>query len=148
MATKLSKNFRLEELTFSLTANNQGIKNVPNDEAKAQLKRLAVEVLQPIRNAWGKPIKVTSGYRCQKLNTIVGGVKNSQHTLGQAADIQATAFADNVKLFRCIERLVKQGKIKCGQIIWEYGSKSNPNWIHVSLPRQGRKNNEFLYYYS
>ena len=146
--TKLSKNFSLEELTHSMTADNHGINNTPNAEAKAALKRLCVEVLQPIRNAWGRPIKVTSGYRCVKLNTMVGGVKNSQHVLGQAADIQATAFADNVKLFRCIERLVKQGKIKCGQIIWEYGSKSNPNWVHVSLPRQGKKNNQFLYYYS
>lgn len=145
--TKLSKNFSLEELTFSMTANNHGWNNTPNAEAKACLKRLAVEVLQPIRNAWGKPIKVTSGYRSVKLNASVGGVKNSQHVLGQAADIQATAFADNVKLFRCIERLVKQGKIKCGQIIWEYGTKSNPKWIHVSLPRIGKTNNQFLYYY-
>lgn len=145
---KLSKNFSLEELCHSLTADNHGINNTPNAEAKAALKRLCVEVLQPIRNAWGKPIKVTSGYRCPKLNAAVGGVKNSQHILGQAADIQATAFADNVKLFRCIERLVKNGTIKCGQIIWEYGTKANPNWVHVSLPRQGKKNNQFLYYYS
>ena len=105
-------------------------------------------MLQPIRDAWGKPIKVTSGYRCPRLNTMVGGVKNSQHVLGQAADIQATAFADNVKLFRCIERLVKSGKIKTGQVIWEYGTRANPKWVHVSLPRVGKPNNQFLYYYS
>ena len=56
---KLTKNFSLEELIFSVTANNHGIDNTPNAEAKAALKRLAVEVLQPIRDAWGKPIKVT-----------------------------------------------------------------------------------------
>ena len=145
---KLTKNFSLEELTFSITANNHGINNTPNAEAKAALTRLAVEVLQPIRDAWGKPIKVTSGYRCTRLNTMVGGVNNSQHVLGQAADIQATDFADNAKLFACIKRLVESGRIKCGQIIWEYGTRSNPNWVHVSLPRSGKKNNQFLYYYS
>lgn len=145
---KLTKNFSLEELMFSITACNQGWDNTPNADALANLKRLAVEVLQPIRDAWGKPIRVTSGYRSPRLNAAKGGVKNSQHLIGQAADIQATAFADNVKLFRCIERLVKSGKIKCGQIIWEYGTRANPKWVHVSLPRQGKKNNQFVYYYS
>lgn len=148
MATKLSKNFTLEELIFSITAANNGWNNKPNAEQRAYLKRLAVEVLQPIRDAWNKPIVVSSGYRCPKLNASVGGVKNSQHVLGQAADIQATAYADNVKLFRCIERLVKAGKIKTGQVIWEYGTKANPKWVHVSLPRVGKPNNQFLYYYS
>ena len=145
---KLSKNFSLEEMTHSVTASNHGIDNTPSAEAKAALTRLCVEVLQPIRDAWGKPIKVTSGYRCPRLNTMVGGARNSQHVLGQAADIQATAFADNVKLFRCIERLVKSGKIKTGQVIWEYGTRANPKWVHVSLPRVGKPNNQFLYYYS
>lgn len=148
MATKLSPNFTLEELVFSITANNQGIDNTPNKEAKAALKKLAVEILQPIRDAWGQPVKVSSGYRCPRLNAIVGGVKNSQHTLGQAADIQAINPADNGRLFACIKRLVTQGKIKCGQIIWEYGTKKVPKWVHVSLPRTGKKNNQFLYYYS
>ena len=145
---KLSKNFSLEELVFSITANNQGINNTPNAEAKAALKRLAVEVLQPIRDAWGQPIVISSGYRCPKLNKVVGGVANSQHILGQAADIKATNPADNGKLFTCIKRLVQQGKIKTGQLIWEYGTKKIPKWVHVSLPRVGKQNNQILYYYS
>ena len=145
---KLSKNFSLEELTFSITANNHGINNTPSAEAKAALKRLAVEVLQPIRDAWGQPIVVTSGYRCPKLNAAVGGVKGSQHLLGQAADIKATNPADNGKLFACIKRLVQAKKINVGQLIWEYGSKTNPRWVHVSLPRVDKQNNQVLYYYS
>ena len=145
---KLSKNFSLEELTFSVTANNHGIDNTPNAEAKAALKRLAVEVLQPIRDAWGQPIVVTSGYRCPKLNAAVGGVKGSQHLLGQAADIKATNPADNGKLFACIKRLVQAKKINVGQLIWEYGSKTTPRWVHVSLPRVDKQNNQVLYYYS
>lgn len=146
--TKLSKNFTLEELTFSITANNHGINNTPNSEAKAALKRLAVEVLQPIRDAYGQPIIVSSGYRCPALNAAVGGVKNSQHVLGQAADIKAVNQKANGILFNFIRDLVKSGKLKVGQLIWEYGTKTRPNWIHVSLPRAGKQNNQILYYYS
>lgn len=145
---KLSKNFTLEELTFSVTANNHGINNTPSAEAKAALKRLAVEVLQPIRDAYGQPIVVTSGYRCPALNAAVGGVKNSQHVLGQAADIKAVNPKANGILFAFIHDLVKSGKLKVGQLIWEYGTKTRPNWIHVSLPRVGKPNNQVLYYYS
>ena len=145
---KLSKNFSLEELTFSITANNHGINNTPNDEAKEALKRLAVDVLQPIRDAWGKPIIVTSGYRCPKLNAAVGGVKDSQHLLGQAADIKAADPSENGQLFNCIASLVRRKKINVGQLIWEYGNKTNPKWVHVSLPRVGKPNNQFVYYYS
>lgn len=145
---KLTKNFTLEELVFSVTANNHGINNAPNAEIKAALKRLAVEVLQPIRDAWGKPIVISSGYRCSQLNKMVGGVANSQHLLGQAADIKAVNPADNGKLFRCIKQLVDNGTIKVGQLIWEYGNKTNPRWVHVSTPRIGKKNNQVLYYYS
>lgn len=145
---KLTKNFTLEELVFSITANNQGINNTPSAEAKACLKRLAVEILQPIRDAWGKPIVISSGYRCPKLNAIVGGVKNSQHILGQAADIKAYNPGENGKLHALIKRMVKNGQIKVGQLIWEYGNKTNPKWVHVSLPRVGKTNNQLLYYYS
>ena len=147
MATKLSKNFTLEELVFSITASNNGWNNKPNAEQKEFLKRLAVEVLQPIRDAWGQPITVSSGYRCPKLNASVGGSKTSQHLKGQAADIKATNPADNGKLFALIKQMIKQKKIRVGQCIWEYGTKRVPKWVHVSLPTL-KKNNQFLYYYS
>lgn len=145
---KLSKNFSIEEMTFSVTANNHGIDNTPNAEARKALQRLCVEVLQPIRDAYGQPIIVTSGYRCPALNAAVGGVKNSQHVLGQAADIKAVNPKANGILFNFIRDLVKSGKLKVGQLIWEYGTKTRPNWIHVSLPRVGKPNNQVLYYYS
>lgn len=148
MGMKLSKNFTLEEMEFSITALNNGWDNRANTEARAALKRLCVEVLQPIRDAWGQPIKVTSGYRCGKLNASVGGSMTSQHLLGQAADIQAVNIADNGKLFALIKKLINTGKIKVGQCIWEYGSRTCPKWVHVSLPRKGKKNNQFVYYYS
>lgn len=145
---KLSKNFTLEELTFSLTALNNGWDNTPNTEVKAALKKLAVEVLQPIRDAWGGPIHVTSGYRCPRLNASVGGVKNSQHLLGQAADIQAVPMTSNHRLHALIKKMIEDGRLKVGQCIWEYGTRACPKWVHVSLPRAGKKNNQFVYYYS
>ena len=145
---KLSKNFTLEELVFSITALNNGWDNTPNAEVKAALKRLAVEVLQPIRDAWGGPIHVTSGYRCPKLNASVGGVKGSQHLLGQAADIQAIPMGSNHRLHALIKQMIADKRLKVGQLIWEYGTKTNPKWVHVSLPRVGKQNNQLLYYYS
>lgn len=145
---KLTENFTLEELTFSVTATNLGFNNTPNTEARDCLKRLCVDVLQPIRDAWGKPITISSGYRCSRLNKAVGGVNNSQHLYGQAADIKANNPSENGKLHSLIKGMIKDGRIKVGQLIWEYGSRTCPKWVHVSLPRVGKPNNQFVYYYS
>jgi len=134
----LSKNFTYEELTKSNTASRLKINNSPDDEALAKLKKLANDVLQPIRDVYGKPIKVSSGYRCLKLNEKVGGTVNSQHVKGEAADI--TSITDTVDenkvLFELIKKLIKDGKIVVGQLIDEY----NYNWVHVSLPNDKHKN--------
>ena len=146
MATKLSKNFTLEELTKSATAKRKGIDNEPNEDALVDLKRLAKEVLQPVRDKYGKPIIVTSGYRGEKLNKAIGGSKTSQHMLGQAADIEALD-GNNAELFKIIKSMMEDGKLMVGQLIWEYGTKKQPNWVHVSLPRKDRMNNQILYYF-
>lgn len=134
----LSKNFTYEELTKSNTASRLKINNSPDDKAKAKLKKLANDVLQPIREVYGKPIKVSSGYRCLKLNEKVGGAANSQHVKGEAADI--TSISDTVDenkvLFEVIKKLIKDGKIAVGQLIDEY----DYNWVHVSLPNEKHKN--------
>ena len=145
MSTKLSANFSLEELTASATAKAKKIDNTPSLEVKKNLERLCKEVLQPIRDKYGRAITVTSGYRSPKLNAAVGGVKNSQHVLGQAADIKCTATS-KAYLFNLIREMILKREIKVGQLIWEYGTKKEPNWIHVSLP--GNKTNQILYLYS
>jgi hypothetical protein len=132
MATKLSKYFTLEELTYSDTAKKLNINNVPSGEHLIKLKKLANDVLDPIREKYGKPIYVNSGYRCPKLNTAVNGSKTSQHCKGEAADIRCKG--SKAELFRLIESMLKNGEIKVGQLIWEYGTKQEPQWIHVSLP--------------
>lgn len=145
MATYLSKNFTLEELTKSATAQRKKIDNTPTSDVLANLKKLANEILQPIREAYGKPIIVSSGYRCPKLNTAVGGAKNSDHKFGAAADIHSVSdtVEDNKELFNLIIKMTKEGKITCRQILDEY----NYNWVHVSVNHKsnGQKKNEVLH---
>lgn len=86
MHIQLSKNFTLEELTYSRTAIENGLENVPNPQALTALKNLVTYLLQPLRDKYGSTIAVTSGYRNQAVNLLVGGVENSQHSKGEAAD--------------------------------------------------------------
>ena len=95
---QLSQNFTLAELTKSQTAERRGIKNVPDAEAITNLKLLAENILQPIRNEFGS-FMVSSGYRCPELSIAIGSSKNSQHCKGQAADFEV-ANVDNYLLAR------------------------------------------------
>lgn len=140
----LTKNFTLEELVASAAAKRHGIKNNPSETGKAKLATLAKEILQPIRDAYGKSIIVTSGYRCTKLNSIVGGAKTSDHIYCCAADIRSVSdtVEDNKTLWEVVVRLWKQGRLpKLKQCINEYGF----DWVHVSF-QDGRttKRGQFL----
>lgn len=135
---KLSKNFTSEELTRSTTAQRLHINNEPSVKVLTNLTHLATNVLQPLRDAWGQPIVVSSGYRNEELNKTVGGAKNSQHLYGEAADIHTLSDipAENQALFATAVCLVRGGRIKVGQLIDEYGY----NWIHISLPNSKHTN--------
>lgn len=127
------KYFTLEELTKSATARRKGIPNLPNGEQKENLNALVDNVLDPLRELWGEPIIVTSGFRCAKLNRAVGGVAKSQHMKGQAADIRTvenTTMA-NKRLF---DVAMKSG-LPFDQLIDEYGY----NWIHISFNTKGNR---------
>lgn len=127
------KYFTINELTKSATASRRGIDNTPSSTIKANLTELVDNILDPLREAWGSPIIVTSGYRCQQLNKAVGGAKSSQHVYGQAADIRTVSDkpSDNKKLFDLILKL----NLPYDQLIDEYGY----NWIHVSYSPRNRK---------
>ena len=99
---QLTTNFTLEELIHSDTANAKGIDNTPTKEIEENLKYLAEKALQPIRDKWGKPLTVNSGYRCKELNKAVGGVSNSSHLTGLGAAIEAGTNEDNKKLLNFI----------------------------------------------
>lgn len=141
----LSRNFTKHEMTRSYTAQRLGINNEPYPDAIYNLQRLCNEILQPLRDEWGKPIIIGSGYRCTTLNEVVGGVKNSDHKYGCAADIHAMGDdpRDNKQLFDLAVQMMKDGRLKnVKQIIDEYGY----DWIHISL-QDGRtdKRNQVLH---
>ena len=123
-----SSYFTISELTASATALREGIDNRPSKCAYHLLHVLVEQLLDPIREAWGEPIVVSSGYRCKELNTLIGGVKNSHHLLGCAADIIAGNRADHRKLFKLIVKMHQEGQIRFTQLIWE----GDGRWIHIS----------------
>lgn len=143
MSTLLSPHFSLEELTRSSTATAKGIDNTPSEKERVNLVRLCREVLEPLRVAYGMPMRVTSGFRCKALNKAVGGAATSQHVTGEAVDINVGA--DNAKLFHLAAKMIKEGQLTVGQLIWEHGTQMNPDWVHLSLPFQFRPNNQILY---
>jgi hypothetical protein len=134
MATKLTANFTLEELCASSTARAKDIKNVPNKQETDCLRVLAENVLQPLREHFDEPIKIGSGYRCAALNKAVGGVANSQHTKGQAADLCIDGDKDKGKKWFDYIRY----NLDFDQLIWEHNAKGS-YWVHVSCKEHGNR---------
>lgn len=141
MAVQLTKHFSLEELCASATAKARGIENKPTVQQIVSLVYLACYVLEPLREAMGEPIPISSGFRCEQLNRAVGGVSNSQHMKGQAADL-------------CIGGDLEKGKrwfnyikthLNFDQLIWEH-SRSGTYWVHVSFvhPDFGRNRRQAI----
>lgn len=126
------KYFTIEELTRSTTARLRGIDNTPSQQVINNLIALVANVLDPLREAWGKPIHVNSGYRCRALNKAVGGVPASQHMRGEAADITAGGKEANRELYS----LLRQLNLPVDQAI----NEKDFSWIHVSYgPRHRRR---------
>lgn len=131
---ELSKNFTLKELTASRTAKARGIVNEPDAKQLAALQLLVERVLQPLRDGIDKPIKVSSGLRVPALNKAIGGSVTSQHCKGEAADIQMSGKTGNAKLFNYIKE-----NLVFDQMIWEFGTQENPDWVHVSYSAKGNR---------
>lgn len=141
----ITKNFTVEELIKSETAERRGIDNTEDSKVRSNLIKLCGYILQPLREAYGHPIIISSGYRCQELNKAVGGAPNSDHLFGCAADIHSASntASDNKALFDLAVRLMQSGKIRnVKQIIDEY----HYTWIHISF-QDGRslKQNQVLH---
>ena len=129
----MGKYFTINELTKSSTAQRLHINNTPTQEIKDNLQQLIDKILDPLREAYGKPIIVSSGYRCAKLNKIVGGASSSQHLTGNASDIHTVnnTKEENKELFNLIKKL----KLPFDQLINEYDF----NWVHVSYSPRNRR---------
>ena len=126
---KLSKNLSLSEVTKSNTAIKKGISNNPTHEHLDNLVRLAANIFQPIREAMGTSIGISSGYRSIQLNNVIGGSGSSQHCKGEALDLDADIYGGctNEEIFDYIK-----DNLVFDQLIWEFGTDENPAWVHVS----------------
>ncbi|MCD7931386.1 MAG: D-Ala-D-Ala carboxypeptidase family metallohydrolase [Tannerellaceae bacterium] len=127
----LTINFSLDEFTHSGTAQRYGIENEPDKDEIENLRRLCVSVLQPLREKYGKPLYINSGYRCPELNKIVGGVATSQHVYGEAADVRC----DNSR--KLLATLLNFGLDFDQAILY-------PDFLHISY-REGMNRKQILY---
>ncbi|MDB5193553.1 MAG: peptidase family protein [Segetibacter sp.] len=134
---QLTKSFTLEEMLESQTARRHNItlQFKPPQEVVDNLKNLLTNVVEPLREELKCSIQISSGYRCPQTNKFVKGAPNSQHVVGQAADLQCPTLG-NAALFNTIQQL----KLPYDQLIWEFGTSKEPAWVHVSFgPRQRRQ---------
>ena len=125
----LTPHFSLREMCASGTAIRLGIRNEPSEQVVNSLQQLCEHVLEPLRQRFGV-IRITSGYRCDKLNRAVGGVKNSQHRLGEAADIHISDIEVGRKMFRYIKE-----NLEFDQLLFERIRENGVCWLHVSYKK-------------
>ena len=132
---RLSKNFLLAELIKSQTATRKGIDNEPSEEHINNLIHLAETVLQPIRDEFGRPVVISSGYRSPELCEAIGSSSKSQHAKGEAADFEVPGM-DNMQLAMWISR-----NTKFDQLILEFYEPGDPNsgWVHCSAVKEGSR---------
>ena len=137
--TPITPHFCLDEFIKSDTAKAKGISNLPDTRAVVNISALCINVLEPLRVAMGHPVKIGSGYRCPALNKAVGGVSNSQHLTGQAADLCIDGdLAKGKKWFAWI-----RDHCEFDQLIWEHNSKGN-YWVHVSFRADGKNRKQVI----
>jgi hypothetical protein len=138
---KLSKNLSLEEFTRSQTAKRRGIDNNPDGDHLEAAKKLAENIFQPIREHFGKPIFISSGYRSDALNKAIGASSSSQHSKAEAIDIDMDGHGKptNTEVFYYIKE-----NLDFDQLIWEFGDDENPDWVHVSFKAVGKQRNQIL----
>lgn len=127
----MAKYFTIQELTSSTAATTKRIDNTPPPNIKVKLTTLMNSCLDPIRELWGAPITVNSGFRCPELNKVVGGAKDSQHMKGEAADITAGSPVKNKELF---DKIAASG-IEFDQLLDE----KNYSWLHISYKASGNR---------
>ncbi len=136
----LTENVSLKELTKSESATRFGISNEPTEEALSNLQKLATHILQPVRDHFGKPLIITSGYRSPELCLKIGSTTTSQHTKGQAADFEIGGIA-NKDLSDWIHQ-----NLDYDQLILEFWKPEEPNsgWVHCSYKGQGLNRKQYL----
>jgi len=125
---KISAHISYKEGVVSSTATRKGISNVPNPDQLEAMKLVAEKVFEPLRAHFNEPIRINSFFRCSALNVAVGGSGSSQHCKGEAIDMDGTNDITNKMLFDYIK-----DNLEFDQLIWEYGTDKEPDWVHVSF---------------
>jgi zinc D-Ala-D-Ala carboxypeptidase len=139
---KISNHLSLSEVTRSETAKRRGISNTPTAEHLENFKKLAENIFEPIREHFGVPIHVSSGYRSKELNSAIGGSLSSQHCQGEAIDIDmdgSSSGVTNADVYNFIK-----DNLEFDQLIWEMGTDKNPDWVHVSYESKGKQRKQKL----
>jgi len=139
---QISKHLSLAEVSRSETAKRKGINNTPSGEHLENFKKLAENIFEPIREHFAVPIHISSGYRSKELNTAIGGSLTSQHCQGEAIDIDmdgSPSGVSNADVFKYIKE-----KLNFDQLIWEFGTDKNPDWVHVSYESTGKQRKQIL----
>ena len=139
---KLSEHLDLAEVTRSETAKRKGISNEPIPEHLENFKKLAQNIFEPIRKHFGVPIHISSGYRSKALNTAIGGSLTSQHCSGEAIDIDMDGSSNGVTNKMIFEFI--KANLNFDQLIWEFGTKDKPDWVHVSFETSGKQRKQIL----
>jgi hypothetical protein len=139
----ISKHVSYREATHSATATRKDLDNTPNEEQIKNMKVVAEKLFEPLREWVGGPVKINSFFRGLPLNTAIGGAKSSQHMKGQAIDIDDTfGHATNAEMYNFIKE-----NLDFDQIIWEFGTDENPNWVHISYVSPEENRNRCLLAY-
>ena len=139
---KLSEHLDLAEVTRSDSAKRKGISNEPTPEHLENLKKLAVNIFEPIRKHFGVPIFVSSGYRSKELNTAIGGSLTSQHCTAEALDLDMDGTSNGVTNKMVFDYI--KANLNFDQLIWEFGTKDSPDWVHVSYESTGKQRKQIL----
>ena len=139
---QLSKHLSLAEVTRSESAKRRGISNMPTPAHIENFKLLAANIFEPIREHFGKPIHISSGYRSDALNKAIGGSKTSQHCAGEAIDIDMDGSANGITNKMVFDYI--KDNLNFDQLIWEFGTTSNPDWVHVSYESTGKQRKQVL----
>jgi hypothetical protein len=136
----ISKHISDKEGVYSITAKRLGLDNVPGQFLLGNMKELAEQVFEPLREWVGGPIRINSFYRSKVLNKAIGGSTTSQHCKGQAVDIDDTnCKKTNAEMYAWIKE-----NLNFDQMIWEFGDDKNPNWVHISYVNEIDNRNRCL----
>ena len=136
----ISKHISDREGVYSTTAMRRGLDNTPDGEQLANMKLLAEEVFEPLREWVSGPIRINSFFRGPELNKAIGGSSKSQHCKGQAVDIDdGGCHNTNAEMYQYIK-----DELEFDQMIWEFGDDKNPNWVHISYVSEDENRNRCL----